>query len=313
MLEYPSADYLELDDYKPPAGSKWHFIETSKNNKIRLAYWKVDQSKGTVLIQQGHNEFIEKYYETIKELIKLKFSVVSFDWRGQGMSDKILEYINKQHISDFKLHDDDLNFIVENILIRYFPKPYVAIGHSMGGCILLSNLKKYDAIFSKMILSAPMLGFKYEFFLNFLLKLSQIFLKDDDFFLGSKPNYGKETLFDDNELTTDRDRYNRTLKLVRKKPEIRLWGVTTLWAKAVIKRLKLIRKTDWSKIETDILFINCLEDKIVSQKSIVESAKLFKNSMLIQFKECKHEIFMENNKARQLLWREITHFLDDII
>ena len=313
MINYPSANYLELDNYKSPPGSKWHFIKTSDNNKIRLAYWKLDESKGTILLQQGHNEFIEKYYETIQEFLDLKFNVICFDWRGQGMSDKILEDKSKQHIDDFKFHDNDLTFIIENILRRYFPKPYIAIGHSMGGCILLSNLIRHHNDFSKMILSAPMLGFKFEFFLNFLIILSQIFRKDDDFFLGSKPNYGKETLFDDNELTNDRGRYLRTLKLVRKKPEIRLWGVTTLWAKAVINRLKLIRETDWSKIKTDLLFINCLDDKVVSQKSIVETSKLFKNSKLIQFKQCKHEIFMEKNKARQLLWREITNFLGDII
>ena len=58
MINYPSANYLELDNYKSPPGSKWHFIKTSHNNKIRLAYWKLDESKGTILLQQGHNEFI---------------------------------------------------------------------------------------------------------------------------------------------------------------------------------------------------------------------------------------------------------------
>ena len=315
ISKYQEAPYLELDDYKAPKGIKSYFVNMDDGIKIRVCHWlqKGEKNTGTVFLQQGHNEFIEKYYETIKDFLDLGLNVICFDWRGQGMSDKVLKDKSKQHINDFKIHDDDLTFIIENILSRYFPKPYIAIGHSMGGCILLSNLNKHHNVFSKMILSAPMLGFKFEFFLNFLTRFSQIFLKDDDYFLGSKPNYGKETLFDDNELTNDKDRYNRTLKLVRKKPEIRLWGVTTLWAIAVINRLKLIRETDWSKIKTNLLFINCLDDKVVSQKSIVETSKLFKNSKLIQFKDCKHEVFMEKDKTRLLLWREINTFLDDII
>ena len=39
MINYPSANYLELDNYKSHPGSKWQFIKTSDNNKIRLAYW----------------------------------------------------------------------------------------------------------------------------------------------------------------------------------------------------------------------------------------------------------------------------------
>ena len=129
-----------------------------------------------------------------------------------------------------------------------------------------------------MLLSAPMLGFRNEKFLLPLIEIAFLIFNKESYLLGSKPNMGVETPFEENDLTSDYNRYSRTQNLVRLKPDIRLWGVTTLWAKAVINRLKLIRETDWSKIKTDLLFINCLDDKVVSQKSIVETSKLFKNS-----------------------------------
>ena len=58
---------------------------------------------------------------------------------------------------------------------------------------------------------------------------------------------GKETPFEENDLTSDPERYERTLKLVRKKPEIRLWGVTNSFAKAVNRRFKIIRKKGWAE------------------------------------------------------------------
>ena len=74
-----------------------------------------------------------------------------------------------------------------------------------------------------------------------------ILSKDTDYLIGSKPNMGKETPFEKNDLTTDSIRYERIIKLVRQKPDIRLWGVTNAFAKAVNKRLKVIRKKNWLK------------------------------------------------------------------
>ena len=53
---------------------------------------------------------------------------------------------------------------------------------------------------------------------------------------------GIETPFEENELTTDQKRYERTQMLVRKMPSIRLWGVTNGFAKAVNKRFEIIRE-----------------------------------------------------------------------
>ena len=53
---------------------------------------------------------------------------------------------------------------------------------------------------------------------------------------------GIETPFEENDLTTDQDRYKRTQMLVRKMPSIRLWGVTNSFAKAV-------KQKDLNKLE----------------------------------------------------------------
>ena len=81
----------------------------------------------------------------------------------------------------------------------------------MGGCIMLSAFHDHPNRFSKGILSAPMLGFKNERFLITASSLMNFFKKDTDYLVGSKPNMGKETQFQDNDLTSDQKRYKRNI------------------------------------------------------------------------------------------------------
>lgn len=310
ISNYQKAPFLELEDYKAPKGIESYYIKMDDKIRIRICQWIIKKNKnGTILIQQGHNEFIEKYYETIQEFIDRGFSVIAFDWRGQGMSDHQIEDLNKSYIEDFSRHDKDLNYILKNIVDIFFPKPLIGIGHSMGGCLMLSSFHNHKNQFALGILSAPMLGFKNEKFLKTASSLMNIFRKDTDYLLGSKPNMGKETPFEENDLTSDPDRYKRALMLVRKKPEIRLWGVTNSFAKAVNKRFKIIRKRDWAEqIDLNILILNSLKDRVVYSKKIKEMSDRIKNSNLVNFDSCEHEIFMEKDIYRDVAWKEIDSF-----
>ena len=107
MQDYDEAPYLELEEYKAPKGIKSIFVNMPDGKKLRLIYWKISQegnkTKGTILLQQGHNEFIEKYYETIQEFIDRNYNIIAFDWRGQGMSDKMINDSRKQYIESFNI------------------------------------------------------------------------------------------------------------------------------------------------------------------------------------------------------------------
>ena len=317
MIDYEEAPYLELDNYKAPKGIKCIFIPMDDNKKIRLAYWQNSsmQSKirGTVLLQQGHNEFIEKYYETIQELLDRNFHVICFDWRGQGMSDRMTNDIHKQYIEDFTIHDNDLFFIVKKFININLPKPLIVFGHSMGGCLILSVLPKLQNDIKAVILSAPMLGFKNEKLLNILIGLFSFFVSSKSYFPGSKPNMGLETPFEKNDLTTDYKRYRRTQNLVRKLPDIRLWGVTYAWVKAVKKRFNKIRKENWAEnIKNDILIINSLKDRVVSSKKIIEMHKRLPNSKIINYSNAEHEVLMEDDKKRAKFWKNFDEFMNKL-
>jgi len=317
MFNYENAPYIELKDYKAPDGINSIYIPMKDGKKIRTMYWRnVDTkklTKGTVLLQQGHNEFIEKYFETIQDLIDKGFNVISFDWRGQGLSDRMIDNKHKQFIEDFSIHNDDLKFILDELVINNFPRPLIGIGHSMGGCILLSYLKENDEVFEKVILSAPMLGFRNERVLMPFISLVNIIFSKYSYLIGSSPNMGKETPFEGNDLTTDKHRYLRTQRLVRKNRDIRLWGVTNGWAKAVKRHLILMKKNNWAEnIKTSILFINSLNDRVVSPENIISMSKRIKGSKIINFTSCEHEILMEKDIHRKQFWKHFDEFTNKL-
>lgn len=312
FLNYKIAPYLELDDYKAPRGINCYYVPMDDGVNLRVCHWinKTKKSKGTVLLQQGHNEFIEKYFETIQEFLDRDYCVIAFDWRGQGMSERQINDVNKSYIKDYDRHDKDIKYILDELIENNFPKPLIGIGHSMGGCLMLSAFSDHPEKFSKGILSAPMLGFRNESFLRTASSLMNFFRNDTDYLLGSKPNMGEETLFAENDLTSDLDRYNRIINLVRKKPNIRLWGVTNAFAKAVNKRFKKIRSKGWAEdINLNILIINNLNDRVVDPNRIKEMQKRLENCQSIEFKETKHEIFMEKTIFRKKMWEAIDSFL----
>ena len=314
MLNYPKAPYTELNDYRAPLNSYFYNITMSDRKKIRLFYClpeNISDSKGTILLQQGHNEFIEKYYELIEEFQQRNYHVVAFDWRGQGLSDRMIHSANKQYIESFNLYDKDLTFVIREIVLKNMPKPLIGFGHSMGGCIMLSSLKKHQYDFSKMILSAPMLGFRNETLLKFIFKIIYPFVNKSNFMFGSNPNMGKETPFEKNDLTTDKNRYLRTQKLIKKCPKMRLWGVTYKWVNAAINRLSYLRKNNWLKnINTKILILNSTNDKVVDAKKTLEISKKILNCELINFNNVEHEIYMERDIYRDLMWQKIDKFIN---
>ena len=65
------------------------FIKPVDGVNLRIAIWNETSSKGTILLQSGRTEFIEKYYEVIQEFINRGFCVALMDWRGQGLSDRV--------------------------------------------------------------------------------------------------------------------------------------------------------------------------------------------------------------------------------
>lgn len=78
-------DLISTETNQIPAGAETFTLQTHDGRRLRAAIFRVQgQARGTIALLQGHNEFIEKYFETIDDLRARGFDVATFDWRCQG-------------------------------------------------------------------------------------------------------------------------------------------------------------------------------------------------------------------------------------
>ena len=134
-------------------------LKTPDGVNLRFARWAPPPGrKGTVVVLQGRAEFIEKYFETVRDLRARGFAVATFDWRGQGLSDRALGDRHKGHVRNFVQYGIDLDAFMEQVVLPDCPPPIFALGHSMGAAIGLRACHDGSRWFDRMVLSAPMIG-----------------------------------------------------------------------------------------------------------------------------------------------------------
>ena len=315
MKSLEHAPLIEIEGLKCPKGEA-HFFNLNGDNKLRVAFWNLSSSKGTIFLQSGRTEFIEKYYEVISEFIDRGYAVAMMDWRGQGLSSRVSKNIRIGHIDNFKTFDDDFIKIVEECFKKRCPTPFIGFGHSMGGCLLASYFISEKNVLEKCILCAPMVSVRANAMSRRIVKLLGLL---DNIGYGSfpmqKPSWDSEDgwieePFEDNALTTDRERFERSFKFLKKCPELGVKGITVGWLKHALNRTNQFKKIQWNiAIKRPLLLLDATEDKLVNSHL---NKELLGQSDLVEIKSLKsqHEIMMETDEIRDEAWKSIDNLLN---
>src|SRR6267378_8176538 len=132
-------------------------LKTPDGVQLRYARWAPPPGrKGTVCVFQGRAEFIEKYFETIRDLRARGFAVATLDWRGQGLSQRALRNSRKGYVRSFDEYAIDLDTFINEVVLPDCPPPHFALAHSMGATILLRAAYNGNRTFDRTVLLAPM-------------------------------------------------------------------------------------------------------------------------------------------------------------
>jgi lysophospholipase len=153
------AEFFAFPDYPVPGHGKVWFATTRDGASLRFASWRptVKPVRGSVVLIQGRAEFIERYSETVAELRRRGFHVLSFDWRGQGGSQRFVKRARKGHVGWLSEYESDLALAMAQ-LRALLPPPYFVLAHSMGAALCL-DAARHDALpVSRLVAIAPMLG-----------------------------------------------------------------------------------------------------------------------------------------------------------
>ncbi len=280
---------------------------------LRVARWTGPTPRGTVLIVPGRGEFIEKYFEVIEELRERHLDVVIMDLRGQGLSEREVSNRYKGHIDDFLIYERDLAALGRQVLEAYCPKPWFALGHSLGGAILLAHARHGDDMFERMVLTAPMIaikGVKYP-------RITRAFVETlDSIGLGGAfiPGGNKLSItrvpFERNALTSDPVRYARLVAMTTGAPQLTVGDPTIGWVNAAFRVMKQFEDPDYARrTMTPILILAAGADRIVKTSAIETFASRLKAGRHLTISYARHDLFMERDAIRAQFWAAFDAFI----
>ena len=301
-------DLVTVPGYPAPPGTTVEWLTLADGVKLRSARWMLPDAEahGTVLLVQGRTEFIEKYYEVVGELLARGLSVVTFDWRGQGLSSRQLPDGKKGHVADFSEFDADIASVVKRVLQLHGTKPYYALAHSMGGNILLRYLRDFPHEIERAVLTAPMLAIKTapfpEWLARFMASTCRMVGTRESFVLGGAAFDPLAQVFESNGVTSDKDRFDRMMAFLNADPRLGLGAPTFGWLEAAFRSMRLVASEDFAQgIETPLLLIGAAQDQLVIPGADFTLVRRIKRGMYVMLK-AEHEIMMERPDIRRAFW-----------
>ena len=301
-----------------PSGAVIDELKGHDGVKLRFARWSATRGprRGTICLFGGRGEFIEKYFEVIADLRRRGFAVATMDWRGQGGSERLLRNPRKGYVQDFRQYEKDLVRFMKDIVLPDCPPPFVALGHSMGGSILLHNAVKPGSWFERLVLTAPLVAFNktkvgYPTAVartyseaGCLLGLSSAFVK------GGSTEPEELVAFESNLLTSDHERWVRNKSVLDVAPELGIGSPTVGWLRAAYRSCARLQKPSFpTRIQVPMLVFAAGNDDIVSTPAIEDFCVGLKVGTHILLPGARHEIMQETDDVRQRFWAAFDAYL----
>ncbi len=275
--------------------------------KIRYGVWRPAKARGTVVVLGGRGEFLEKYEETIHDLLDRDFLVFSFDWRGQGLSSRETGKSILGHIDSFDEYLKDLEAFIDGIVVPGIVRPVVMLAHSMGGHLGLRYLAGQGDLFEKAVMTSPMVALKTNPIPpDLLYNATRIAVvlglgkKQVPFTSGRNAYKGP---FEGNILTSSRRRFDRNRDIIEKKPELLVDSLSFGWLKAAFDSMNTINQPGFSdKIKTPLMIIAAGNDRVVSNPAIKHLAESLPDANFHWLEKAEHEILQEKDSIREKFW-----------
>lgn len=296
------------------------YFQTRDNLALRYACISPDSAKpsGTVVLLGGRAEFIEKHEETIDELNDRGLLVYTFDWRGQGLSSRLLKDRHKGHVESFSQYIDDLQHFIDKILLPNAVGPIIFLAHSMGGHITLRYLGKAHSGISGAVMVSPMINIctkPLPYSLSrWLSKIASRAGWSEDYILGAGYYSPDQTPFKNNPLTSDPHRFMDEHRKIDANPALALGGVTYGWLCAAFESIdSIFSGNDWEKMKIPVLMVGGSADRVVSVSAMRRMCQRLADCRCVILKNARHEILKETDSIRREFWLEFDQLVGKIM
>jgi len=306
---------LELVDTpknRIPRNAQAYAISASDGVVLRMAAFKPDEpARGTVALFQGRAEFIEKYFETIGDLLERGFEVTTLDWRGQGGSARELSDPRKGHIDDFAQYQRDLAALIARMDRLECPRPWFALAHSTGASILFEYAHSGGDAFQRLVATAPLVdvyGLRFPRGARWLADSLDMLGLGGMFIPGGKP--ASMLQFEGNLLTSDRNRLGRNLAVLGKAPALAVGDPTIGWVNSAFRQMQRFAQRDYThdwRLPTLIVVPG--QDRLVSSVATERFAQRLDLAQLISIPASRHEVLMERDPLREQFFAAFDAFI----
>ena len=299
----------------PGGGAEW--FAGAGGVKLRGALFTPrGRARGSVVLSTGRTEAIEKYFEVIGELLDRGFVVLAQEWRGQGLSHRELPDRLKGHAIGHQPYLDDYRALLAAFETR-LPKPWIAVGHSMGGCLTLLALAKGETRhFVGALLSAPMLGVRTG---GMPLAVARI-MASFNVVMGRGRDYARPPagdplamVFEGNVLTSDRRRFDRAMAQLKANPDLALSAPTWGWlAFALDATSYLAKPRHLAAVTIPVVICSAEKDQLVTAEGQAIVVSNLPDGRFVNVPGSEHEILMETDDKRAILWAEFDRLADRV-
>ncbi|MEQ1902056.1 MAG: alpha/beta hydrolase [Devosia sp.] len=301
-----------------PEGMRGGYFTTP--DKVRLRYATFPKTagaaKGTICLLHGRTEYIEKYFETVTDFQKRGFAVATFDWRGQGGSDRLIGNRRLGYVRRFDDYWEDLQAFHSGILLPDCPGPFYLVAHSMGGLVALFAGLRDRMMFDRIFLSAPMVAIdRQPFSPRGMARLGEALCLVG---LGQFPagrgadDIPSEKLFGGNPLTSDFNRYMRTVHVWNERPDLIVGRPTLRWGATAMGAMADAARDNFPlAIKAPVLMLAAARDEVVSTSAIEALGLRMRTGRHAVVPAARHELFMENDEIRSQVFAAFDAFITE--
>jgi lysophospholipase len=285
-----------------PAGFLWGEFVASDGALLRWGHLPVANPRAECVLVGGFGEFIEKQFETVRDLAARGIAVWCIDWRGQGGSVRPRRLPTRPRARRFERDADDLAGFTKAQLRPDLPRLLVA--HSMGGAIALLCLKRHPRLFAAAVLSSPMVGLRTgrvpPSLIRVITRPARAAGLGICFIPGARKwRPSRLPSPERSRISADAERCRLRHAWFSADPALRHDDATYGWLDSALALIARISKPEFlAAIDTPILLGRPGREVVVSRAAQRRAARLLPNCTLVELTDSKHDPFLERDAIR---------------
>ena len=296
-----------------PPGFRWGGFAAPDGAVLRWGHLPAAAPRAECVLVGGFAEFIEKHFETVRDLTAAGLSVWCLDWRGQGGSTRPKRRPSRPRPRRFDRDAAELAQFTAAMLTAGLPRFLFA--HSMGGAIALLCLHDYPELFAGAVLSSPMLGLPIgrvpAALIRCITRPARITGLGSCFIPGAR-RWRPDRLPspERSRITSDAERCRIRHAWFSAEPALRVDEPTYGWVDTALAVVARISRPEFlGRIRTPILLGSPERETLVAPAAHRHAARLLPDCTLVELPGSKHEPFLETDAIRNCWLASIAHFV----